>query len=36
MLKLIDAFLQNFDVKAQKVQIPAWNQIPLTKQKPII
>jgi len=36
MSKLIDAFLQNFDMKAQKVQIPAGNQIPLTQQKPVI
>jgi len=36
MSKLIDAFLQKFDVKAQKVQIPAGSQIPLTQQKPVI
>jgi hypothetical protein len=29
-------FLQNFDVKAQKVQIPAGYQIPLIQQKPVI
>jgi hypothetical protein len=36
MSKMIDGFSQNFDVKAQKVQIPAGDQIPLTQQKPII
>jgi hypothetical protein len=36
MLKLIDACLQHFHVKAQKIQTPAGNQFPLTQQKPVI